>query len=636
MIGAIKGYILHTFDTQGCVRVDSMTNRANASNITQFVAIRFVLIILFVPLANFVSATEHYQNKQNVNGPVKELTISEIQGKGQRSPYVGQMIRCYGVITQFTYNRHHFWLQSTKPDQHVETSEGIFVSGGGQRNQELKIGDKIRIVAYVDEQQFPRVLPLTRLHKIQNIKILSSKHPLPKPINIDSLPAQSVLQATLRWESMEGMRVIVHNSVVVGPTSKFGEFVVLAPHNAVPGSGYFESTGQIFLRPIERGEVDYNPERILVDDRSLKQNVNVATGQEINYFTGVVDYTYGNYKIQASEIDLVSTPVSTRFDNRNIKQKENFTIVTYNIENLFDLKNDPFKHDEKNTPDQKELNTKLQKLGLAINQALALPDVLIVQEIENTEILQELANNLNNKWKTDYIANSFDGGDGRGIEVGFMWNHARVELKESFLMEGAEIDAAFGKLSSSPGRPPIVGIFNVGDKEIIIIGVHFKSKRGDDPLFGSRQPPIRKTEILRKKQARAVRNYIKTKFSLKADALILVAGDFNDFEFSEKGEGKNHTLAIVQDNNANEAYLTNIALKVEQDKRYSYIYEGNSQLLDHMLLSPALLNYLIDVEIIHINASYPHGLSTNKATLIRSSDHDPIMAVFNFSQRLNQ
>jgi len=598
-------------------------------------AIGIGFITLFMPIMNDVFATEHHQTEQSVNEPVKELTISKIQGTGQRSPYVGQQVSCYGVITQFTANKKHFWLQSAKPDNNVSTSEGIFVSHGGQSKLAAKIGDKIRIIAYVDEQQFPRALPLTRLHRIQNIEIISSKHSLPKPINIESFPKQSVGQAILKWEAMEGMRVIVKKSIVVGPTSKFGEFVVLAPHNALPGSGYYKNTRQIFLRPLESGEVDYNPERILVDDRSLKEKVNVTTGREIDYIAGVVDYTFGNYKIQAAEINLTSEAMSLKLDNRPNKPKktENFTIVTYNLENLFDLNDDPIKDDGKNTPDQKELDTKLEKLSLAINEALGLPDILIVQEIENSAVLQDLADKINNRWKTEYVANSFDSRDSRGIEVGFMWNRARVALNDAFLMEGAEIDAAFGKLSSSPGRPPIVGMFNLDNKEIIIIGVHLKSKRGDDPVFGSRQPPNRSTEFLRKKQARAIRHFVNAKFSLQPGALLLIAGDFNDFEFAEKGEGKNHTLGLIQGNNSDETYLTNIALKVEQDNRYSYIYEGNSQLLDHKLLSPALLNYLVDVEIIHINARYPHVLSTDKTTLIRNSDHDPIKAVFDFSKR---
>ena len=144
-----------------------------------------------------------------------------------------------------------------------------------------------------------------------------------------------------------------------------------------------------------------------------------------------------------------------------------------------------------------------------------------------------------------------------------------------------------------------------------------------------RQPPNRSTENLRKKQAHAIRNYINSKFSLQPEALLLVAGDFNDFEFAKKGEGKNHTVALIQEGSSDETYLTNIAFMLGQNNRYSYIYKGNSQLLDHMLLSPALLTHLVDVEINHINACYPQVLSTDKATLIRSSDHDPIKAVLN-------
>ena len=82
-------------------------------------------------------------------------------------------------------------------------------------------------------------------------------------------------------------------------------------------------------------------------------------------------------------------------------------------------------------------------------------------------------------------------------------------------------------------------------------------------------------------------------------------GDFNDFQFSE-------TLKIHEGD-----HMTNMINKVETADRYTYLFQGNSQVLDHILVS----NHLADktkIDILHINADF-----TDMAG--RASDHDPVL-----------
>jgi len=60
-----------------------------------------------------------------------EVSICEIQGDGQFSPYDGEVIQTTGVVTLFTANNANFWLQDTVCDDDPTTSDGIFVAGGG-------------------------------------------------------------------------------------------------------------------------------------------------------------------------------------------------------------------------------------------------------------------------------------------------------------------------------------------------------------------------------------------------------------------------------------------------------------------------------------------------------------------------
>ena len=195
------------------------------------------------------------------------------------------------------------------------------------------------------------------------------------------------------------------------------------------------------------------------------------------------------------------------------------------------------------------------------------------------------------------------------------------------------MEVAFGPHSASPGREPLVGIFQINGQTLTIIGNHFKSKIGDSPIFGleslAGKPFSRPTELQRKAQAQAVRDFVNELLTQDPNALVLVAGDLNDFPFGEPGEGEDHPLAILE-GFGDETPLTNLVNQVPEGQRFTYIYEGNAQVLDHLLVSPALLEHVAGVDILHFNASFPESLSANSTTPIRSSDHDPVVATFDF------
>jgi hypothetical protein len=303
------------------------------------------------------------------------------------------------------------------------------------------------------------------------------------------------------------------------------------------------------------------------------------------------------------------------------------TITTFNVENLFDLVDNPEKDDASSTPTAAELETKLTKLAMAVEDELELPAVLIVQEVENTAILQEVGDRVNAAAGTSYVATSFETSDARGIEVGFLWDADRVDLLDAYQLSGPDVEAAFGPSSPSPGREPIVGVFEISGREITIVGNHFKSKSGDDPLYGVNWPPERITEEQRKAQAHVVRDFVNTLFAADRHALVMVAGDLNDFSFAEPGEGSDHPVAILE-GSRREVRLTDLVDRESSRDRYTYIYDGNSQVLDHMLVSPELRDLLAGTDILHFNAAYPASVASDASTAIRSSDHDPIEGRF--------
>ena len=172
-----------------------------------------------------------------------------------------------------------------------------------------------------------------------------------------------------------------------------------------------------------------------------------------------------------------------------------------------------------------------------------------------------------------------------------------------------------------------MGRFSVGEVEVTIVGNHFKSKSGDDPLFGVNQPAIRITEEQRKAQARAVRRYVDEVLAADPQALLIVAGDLNDFPFAEPGEGTNHPLAILE-GFEDAPPLSNLVLREKPAERWTFVFEGNSQVLDHMLVSPSLLARFVAADILHINSSWPALLGLDPATPLHAADHDPVEGRF--------
>ena len=60
---------------------------------------------------------------------------------------------------------------------------------------------------------------------------------------------------------------------------------------------------------------------------------------------------------------------------------------------------------------------------------------------------------------------------------------------------------------------------------------------------------------------------------------------------------------------------------------YSYIYQGASQTLDHILVTPNLFELLQRVDILHVNADFGPPIAGDESPL-RKSDHDPVIATF--------
>ena len=112
----------------------------------------------------------------------------------------------------------------------------------------------------------------------------------------------------------------------------------------------------------------------------------------------------------------------------------------------------------------------------------------------------------------------------------------------------------------------------------------------------------------RQAQAKLIRNFVGDLLAAEPAARVIVLGDFNDFSWSLP-------LRTLK-----ESDLSDLIEALPEESRFSYIYEGNAQALDHVLVSPVLKESVSLFSVIHLNAEF--------LPAERLSDHDPLLVYF--------
>ena len=570
----------------------------------------------------------------------KEVSIMEIQGRETFSPLAGQRVATTGVVTQTAtdgdgFSLQGFWLQDADGDGDATTSDGVYVSleEAGTALVSPRPGDRIRILAEVEEEQTKRALPHTRLVKPTAIEVLQSGQTLPAAVPLVDLPDVDLADAVAFWEPLEGMRVRVGAATVVGPTEINGMFVLLAADDAVAGSGYFPETHHLLARSLGGDRVDYNPERIIVQSRETPP---LRPGDEVLELTGAVVYASGVYMVRPDTLRVVSQELPPVPLSRRDGEAGDFKVTCYNLRDLFDTIDTPVMRDERFTPSPEDLDLQLTKLALSIVVELELPEILVANEYESPAILQALGDRVNAAAGTRYRSASLETSDWRGLEVGFLYDEDRVDLVDYYQLSGDDVVEAFGE-GIFRTREPLVGVFRFSDSgaPLYIFANKFKTKRGEDPRMSLNEQPVRKTEAQRKLQAKVVRHRVDAMLAEDPDALILVTGDLGDFQFPEPGETGEDPIGTLE-GRGDEPRLTNLIDLETEAERFTYIFQGNSMAFTHMLVSPALLKLLAGTDVLHFNAGLPDVLQHDPTTPLRASDRDPVEGRFYFPQRAGE
>ena len=570
-------------------------------------------------------------------------TIHKIQGANHFSPMEGEMVTdVAGVVT--VLRSDGFYMQSTEPDDDPYTSEGIFIETDGVPT--VKVGDAVLVSGKVKEKapggSGTDNLTQTLIDDV-TVAVVSSGNDLPAPIIVGEggrIPPTQVIDNDSNgyvsaetpfdpdedgldfYESMEGMLIQINDALVVGPTNAYKEIVVVGDMGA--HAGVLSELGSLVIQAD-----DFNPERIILDDLLVELPYVDLGDYATEPIIGVVDFDYGNFKILPFESVHFTSGGLTQETATDPGDADVLRIADYNVEN-FSTKE----------PER------VAKLADQIVNIMLSPDIIALQEIQDNngapnmdgvaadETYQAIIDAVVGLGGPAYAYINIDpkaGNDG-GISGGNIRNGYLYRLDSGLTLVNAphgdavtpvEILVQNEKpmLSLNPGRidpenraftqsrKPIVVQFLYKGESLFLINNHFNSKGGDMPLFGKVQPPKLESEAPRVQQAQVVFDFVAALLAVDPTAQVVVMGDLNDFQFSPP-------LEVLK----TDGLLTDLVETLPVEERYTYVYDGNGQVLDHILVSEALLNAVSEFNILHINSGYDIEQ--------RFSDHEISLATF--------
>lgn len=545
-----------------------------------------------------------------INDDLLPLTIMQIQGESHSSEFVGQPVITTGIVTVLTSSG--FYLQSASGDGNDNTSDAIFVFTGN--TPAITIGDSVQVAGRVGE--FGQDLTRTEINATGSgfgVTFISGGNALPAALTIGIggilPPTQSIDSDGLTvfnpavdgidfWESLEGMRVAIDQPLVVADSNNFGETFVVASLGT--GATGVNSTGGITI-----SEGDYNPEMIQLDDGLFGSGVNLSygVGDQPGTVIGVIDYSFSHYELRLTELPTGTVDVPLEREVADFAGDANYmTFATFNVENL-----DP-------------LDGKYDELADDIVFNLRLPDVIAIQEMQDN-------NGATNDNVTSAAANAQGLIDAIFAASGIRYVYVEIppaddstggepggNIRNGYLYRDDRVDLVAGSLevitdpSYSNSRLPLVATWSFQGSLITTINVHLTARSGSDDLWGATQPPEIAGEDRREDQLEAIGQWIETELATNPALNIAVLGDFNGFYFED-----------AQTQLTDSGLLTNLQVALlPPEERYSYLFDGNSQLLDNILVTQGLLNGA-GVDGVHINALF--GAAQN-------SDHDPQVARF--------
>ena len=302
-----------------------------------------------------------------------------------------------------------------------------------------------------------------------------------------------------------------------------------------------------------------------------------------------------------------------------------FTFVEFNCENLFDCEHDSLKNDYEFLPasqrhwDSHKYWLKVNSVARAVlscgeqnGNEWALPDMVALCEVENDSVIRDLTRrSLLRKAGYEYIVTQ--SGDERGIDVALLYSPFSFRLISHTALrippEGRQ----------HPTRDVLYACGQVhGGDTLHVLAVHAPSRAS-----GAAQ-----TNAYRVRVAQRVAEAVDSIRAAQQHPLIIVAGDFNDYQGDE-------AIRLLQ-----EQGLTDVSAAAvgQNGARGTYKYRGRWGSLDHIFVNSLLLPSLgtcrvHDADFLIEEDERYGGVQPRRTFIGRryhggTSDHLPLVASF--------
>ncbi|MEU8270758.1 ExeM/NucH family extracellular endonuclease [Sphaerisporangium sp. NPDC049002] len=523
--------------------------------------------------------------------------IAQVQGSGDTTPLAGQEVRVEGVVTgdfQGTGQFGGFYIQDPTPDADPATSDAVFVF----TNKPAAVGDRVLVSGTAVEFN-----GLTELTSVSYVDVCGTGTIKPTKVKLPLAEGASL-------EPLEGMLTTFPAELTVSEVYNLGRF----------GEITLASNGRLF-QPTDRPNIDpalNARRRILLDDGSNAQNPatlpyhtngsnTVRVGDATTGLTGVLTYGFNFYRVQPTQ-PVVFTAANPR-PSKPAKVGGNVKVASLNTLNWFTT----LKSRGATTEEEKQ-----RQLAKLVSTLKGLdPDVAGLMEVQN-----------NGSTALNTLVDALNAEVGAGTYKGILSPVPGTDLIQVAVIYKPAVVKPVGAAQSSTDpvfrRPPLIQEFKRAKGDPIpftMIVNHFKSKgcedaTGADLDQGDGQSCFNAERI---RQANAVLGLIDT-LNLTNPVVL---GDLNAYG----EEDPIHTLEAGK--------LVSVSKKfIDKQDRYSYLFDGLSGELDHVLVGKQLLKKVTGATIWHINADEGRFMDYNtefnppylySSAAFRSSDHDPLL-----------
>lgn len=283
------------------------------------------------------------------------------------------------------------------------------------------------------------------------------------------------------------------------------------------------------------------------------------------------------------------------------------TVMSYNVENMFDVFDDPYTGDDGTDVKQR---SEIAAIAAAIKSADA--DVVVFQELENEHLLQGMVETFLADQGYAYVACQRTN-SGRGINLGII---SRLPIKSltSHRFKTLTHPDAPGKTWNF-ARDAMQITLDVQGTQLHLFNVHFKSNssRDGDP----------NSKLWRTSEAIGLKSLIRDMVKKDPDSLIVALGDFNsNIETRPEQQRPWPATEYLRKPEADGTLLLNDAHDEIEDYDARITIPGSGR------YPPAIFDYIYASPKLHTMLVEGSAKVISDSKLVSGSDHYPLYATY--------